>query len=88
MDGYVHHKDKAGKGGVCTLIVEKLATIVGEIGTFMENTMRWVILKGLLGGDLSVANIYAPNIPRKWCFLSAEMIHKLLRGCTGILAND
>ncbi len=48
-NGYVHKKDIAGKGGVCTPIVEKLATIVGKNGILMENTVRWVILKGLLG---------------------------------------
>ncbi len=37
---------------------------MGENGTLMENKVLWVILKGLLGGDLGVANIYAPNIPR------------------------
>jgi hypothetical protein len=41
----------------------------------MENKVQWVILKRLLGGgDLGVANIYAPNTPKEWCFLWAEMI--------------
>ncbi len=40
----------------------------------MENKVQWVILKRLLGGDLGVANIYAPNTPKEWCFFWAEMI--------------
>jgi hypothetical protein len=67
---------------------KKLATIVGKNGTLMENTVQWVILKGLLGGDLGVANIYAPNILRDRCFLWAEMIQKLPRGCRWILVGD
>jgi hypothetical protein len=61
---------------------------VEENGTLMENRVWWVILKRLLGGDLGVANIYAPNIPRKGCFLWAEMILKLVKGCRSILAGD
>lgn len=87
-DGYVHKKDKARRGGVCTLIAERLVIIVGENGILMENRMQWVILKRLLGGDLGVANIYAPNIPKEWCFLWAKMIQKLPRGCRWILASD
>jgi hypothetical protein len=73
-DGYVHKKDKARRGGVCTLIAKRLVAIVGENGTLMENRVQWVILKRLLGGDLVVANIYAPNIPKEWCFLWAKII--------------
>jgi hypothetical protein len=47
-----------------------------ESGTLMENKVQWIILKGLLGGDLGVANIYALNNARKWCFLWAEMVQK------------
>jgi hypothetical protein len=54
----------------------------------MENTVWWVILKGLLGCDLGVANIYAPNIVREQCFLWAEMIQKFPRGCRCILVGD
>jgi hypothetical protein len=32
-DGYVHQKDKAGRRGVCILIVERLVVIMGENGT-------------------------------------------------------
>ncbi len=73
-DGYVHQKDKTQKGGVCTLIAERLVAVVGENGTLMENRVQWVILKRLLGGDLGVTNIYAPNIPKEWCFLWVQMI--------------
>jgi hypothetical protein len=47
---------------------------MGENGILMENKVRWVKLKRLLGGDLGMANIYAPNSPKKWCFLWVEMI--------------
>ncbi len=50
--------------------------MVMESGTLMENKVQWIILKGLLGGDLGVANIYALNNVRRWCFLWAEMVQK------------
>ncbi len=64
--------------------MEKLVVAVGENGTLMKNRVQWVILKGLQGGDFGVANIYAPNTPKKRCFLWAEMIQKLPRGCRWI----
>jgi hypothetical protein len=47
----------------------------------MENMVQWVIFKGLPCGDLGMANIFAPNTPKEWCFLWVEMIQKLPRGC-------
>lgn len=67
-------KKKAGRGGVCALIMDRLVVVVGENGILMENRVWWVILKRQLGGDVGVANIYAPNIPKEWCFLWAKMI--------------
>ncbi len=61
---------------------------MGENGALMENRVQWVILKGLVGGDLGDANIYAPNTLRKQCFLWVEMIQKLPRGCMWILVGD
>jgi len=57
---------------------------MGKIGILMENKVQWVRLKRLQGGDLGVANIYAPNSPKKWCFLWAKIIQKLPRGCRWI----
>jgi hypothetical protein len=64
----------------CKLVLERLVVVVVESGTLMENKVQWIILKGLLGGDLGAANIYAPNNVREWCFRWAEMIQKLLNG--------
>jgi hypothetical protein len=35
------------------------------MGFVMENKVLWVTLRELLGGDIGVANIYAPNIPKE-----------------------
>jgi hypothetical protein len=61
---------------------------MGENGTLMENIVRWVILKGLPSSDLGVANIYAPNTPRKQCFLWAKMIQKFPKGCRWIVSYE
>ncbi len=62
--------------------------MVVESGTLMENRVQWIILKGLPRGDLVVANIYAPNNAREWCFLWAEMVQKLPNGYKWNFAND
>ncbi len=50
------------------------------MGFVMENKVLWVTLRELLGGDIGVANIYAPNIPKEWCFLWAEMVFEDFQG--------
>ncbi len=57
-----------------TLMVERLGTTIVEKWKLMVNRIRWTKLRRLLGGDLGVANVYAPNNLKDHCCLWDEMV--------------
>lgn len=88
--GYGHDPSDpgAGCGGVITLINPKWASHIGATGSLMENRLHWVILKGLPGGDVGIANIYAPNESSARCQLWEKMEQELPHSCRWILIGD
>ncbi len=71
-----------------TLMAEKLGTTIVEELKLMVNSIHWTRLRVLLGGDLGVANVYAPNNPRDHCCLWDEMAKCLPKDCRWIFAGD
>lgn len=62
--------------------------MVSQTGTIMENRVHWFILKGIPGGDIGIANVYASNNPSERCLLWKLMILELPLACRWIMAGD
>ena len=87
--GYnVDGQEGAGKGGICTLLHEKLAPLVSSYGSILHNRAFWFRLKGLPGGDLGILNIYAPNDSRERTLLWQELSARLPSDCRWIVSGD
>lgn len=61
--GYNHldGQEGVGKGGICMFISPKLAPYIHSHGNIGGNLVQWVHFKNLPGGDVAIANIYAPH---------------------------
>jgi len=66
----------------------QLANIVSQYGTIMENHAQWVILQGVLGGDLGILNVYAPNDSQGRYQLWKSLIRKLPTTWRWIIGGD
>lgn len=84
VDGH----EGAGKGGICTILHEKLAPSVSGHGTILQNRAFWFKLKGLPGGDLGIVNLYAPNDSRERTLLWQELSATLPSDCRWIVSGD
>jgi hypothetical protein len=73
------------KGGVYTLVVKRLVGAIAEKGKLMNNKVKWIKLKGLLQGDLSVMNVHMPNSSKEHNFLWVELIQKFPKDYRWIL---
>ena len=62
--------------------------IVSQQGTILENCCHWLVTSSLSGGDIGLANIYAPNKPLLCYQLWEQMIHQLSNLVRWILAVD
>ncbi len=51
----------------------------------MNNKVKWIKLKGLLQGDLSVMNVHMPNSSKEHNFLWVELIQKFPKDYRWIL---
>lgn len=78
----------AGRGGVASFVAPRLAANVGQSGTIMDNRVHWFILKGIAGGDIGIANVYAHNNVSDRCLLWERMILELPLVCRWIMAGD
>jgi hypothetical protein len=54
-------------------------------GKLMNNKVKWIRLKGLLQGDLSVIDVHMPNNSRKHNFSRVKLIQKFPQDCRWIL---
>jgi exonuclease III len=61
--GYGHGPDDdgVGYGGVATLLAPQWSCLVSASGSLFDNRLHYIILSGLPGGDVGIANAYAPN---------------------------
>ncbi len=80
--------DRARKGGLSALMAERLGTTIVEEWKLMVNRIHWTRLRRLLGGDLGVANVYAPNNPKDRYCLWDEMVKCLPKDCRWIFVGD
>jgi len=69
-------------------MAERLGTTIVEEWKLMVNRIHWTRLRRLLGGDLGVANVYAPNNPKDHCCLWDEMVKCLPKNCRWIFVGD
>lgn len=80
--GYnINGREGAGKGGISTIVHNKLAPSVSSHGSIFRNRAFWIRLSGLSGGDLGILNVYAPNDPRIRTALWQELASKLPSDC-------
>ncbi|KAG0504512.1 hypothetical protein KC19_N025700, partial [Ceratodon purpureus] len=88
--GYGHLEDEtgAGCGGTITLLAPKWTHAVTASGSILENRVQWLILSGLPGGDLGIANIYAHNTSPERCTLWETMARDLPTHCRWLLLGD
>lgn len=88
--GYGHNPLGAGAGcgGLITMLHPRWTRMVSANGALLENRAQWFILHGLPGGDLGVANIYAPNDSPSRCVLWETMARELPQTCRWILLGD
>jgi hypothetical protein len=47
----------------------------------MNNKVKWIKLKGLLQGDLTVVNVHVLNSSKEHNFLWVELIQKFPKDC-------
>jgi exonuclease III len=89
-DGYNHLPGElgAGKGGVAILLGPKWRNSIKQARNIYHNRVQWLILEGLAGGDVGIANVYAPNNPVDRRDLWLHMIQDLPHTCRWILAGD
>ena len=59
----------AGNGGVGILFNSKYAKLVTEYGSLYDDKVVWIKIKGVEGGKLGIAYIYASNIPTERRYL-------------------
>ncbi|KAG0628129.1 hypothetical protein M758_1G003200, partial [Ceratodon purpureus] len=86
--GNQDHEDGAGCGGVLTLLAPRWSHAVTASGSILDNRVQWVILSGLPGGDLGIANVYAHNTPQERCHLWEAMTRDLPAQCRWLLLGD
>jgi exonuclease III len=88
--GYGHEVDQAGAGcgGLCIFISPKIQHLVHSHSVVNRNQAQWVMFKGVPGGDVAVANIYAPNSSQERIMLWRGLINCLPQGCRWILGGD
>jgi exonuclease III len=87
---YGHEEDQAGAGcgGLCMFISPKIQHLVHSHGTVDGNQAQWVLFKGIPGGDVAIANIYAPNSFHERIMLWRDLISCLPQGCRWIMGGD
>ena len=78
----------AGRGGICSILHEKLAPLVSGHGSILNNRAFWFRLKWLPGGDLGILNLYAPNDTRERTLLWQELSDRLPSDCRWIVSGD
>jgi hypothetical protein len=78
----------AGCGGIITLLHPKWSKKVVTTGAVMTNRAQWIMLSGLLGGDLGFVNIYAYNDTPGQAQLWTDLAIALPANCKWIVAGD
>lgn len=88
--GYGHNENElgAGCGGIATLLAPRWTSLVSATGTIHDNRVHWLILSGVPGGDIGIANIYAPNSSLDRCHLWEDMTRELPGHSRWILTGD
>lgn len=82
-------QEGAGKGGICMFISSKLAPFIHSHGNIGLNLGQWVRFKNLPGGDLAIANIYAPHSnSNARVHLWQDLVRLLDPDCRWILCGD
>lgn len=81
--GYSHGSVDAGAGcgGGPTILHPRWVRQLGATGSLLENRVHWLVLEGLPGGDIGIANIYASNNSYTRCVLWKTMARELHDTC-------
>jgi exonuclease III len=86
--GHAPHEDEAGCGGVATFLAPQWSRLVSATGSLFDNRVHYFILSGLPGGDVGIANVYAPNSSPHRCALWTVLARELPSTCRWILLGD
>ena len=70
------------------LISPKIHHLVHSQGVMGANLAQWIVLKDLPGGDMAIANIYAPNAAHDRMTFWQEMVWCLPQNYRWVLGSD
>jgi hypothetical protein len=88
--GYNHLQGDqgAGRGGTALVLASKWYQVISSSGSLYHGRVLWIVLKGIPGGDLGIANIYSLNDCRQRSEMWHEILNNLPRSCRWILRRD
>jgi hypothetical protein len=87
--GYGNDPNQEGAwcGGIATFLAPQ-SNLITQEGKNFDNKVHWIVLKGLPGGDIGIANIYAHNDSTSCCALWEAMAQELPRTARWLFMGD
>jgi hypothetical protein len=80
--------DGAGSGGLSLLVAPRLSHLIHSLGMVLQNQAQWMALRGYLGGDLGILNVYAPHILQEHIHLWLTLEAILSPGLRWVITRD
>ena len=69
-------------------VAPQLSHLIHKSEHSRADNAQWVRLKGVLGGDVAVLNVYAPHSLAERSALWMELLARLPQGCRWLMAGD
>jgi hypothetical protein len=87
---YNHEDGKVGAGGgsICTFVSPRLKPFVHSSGIIGVNKAQWIRLSRMPGDNITILNVYAPNLPSKCMTLWGELVLSLPQNCRWVIGGD